>query len=279
MDGQGFMRWDDICKVMLSNFWEDTGKGWFLQALFLWRLWGLLILPLQPASRFAASVTVAIAGGYDSGWSCFHAARAASLFPVYVLGQLFPLEEVVQRVGPWSKGKALLGAGLLGSALCLEASKTGAALVDALPEYEWTGLVLWNSPSKAAFFWIFSLSRNVLELLKGLVLLLLCCPREESALAAMGRRSLYPYLLHGPFVWLSVWLLSPVSSGFKSASLTSQASAWFVALAFSFAVVVLLSSAQLVQLFRPFFEPVWLGRLLRELMPPGSLAGAAGELK
>lgn len=259
------MKLESIGQVIASNLQDDMGKGWFLQALFLWRLWGLIILPLSSSSRLTAALAVAIAGGYDSGWSCFHAARAASMFPIYVLGQLFPLEEALHFAGTWSLHKALLGALLLLVFLCLEASEIGEALADVLPEYEWEGLVLWHTPLRATFFWLFSFARNLLELSKGFVLLLLCCPRNESVFAVMGRRSLYPYLLHGPFVWMNVWLLSPVSSSFVSTSLVMQALAWSAALALATISVMLLSCAQVERVFGPLLEPAWPSRLLHSL--------------
>lgn len=102
-----------------------------------------------------------------------------------------------------------------------------------------------------------NLAVKALLLTQSLIFILLCCPRCPGTMSALGRHSLYAYLLHIPALqWRAKLLYVP-----GSPDPARQTFYWIAALIFSVLLAVLLCSAPIRCLFRLFLEPTWLLKL------------------
>merc|ERR1719464_1064291 len=143
-----------------------------------------------------------------------------------------------------------VGGALLAVAFGLQTSAQGRVVMEAVPSFGWAGLPTeFCSSEEVALYWIRGLFKNVLELSKGLIFLLLCCPRSGGPMARLGRHSIYPYLLH------------PIALEWCGPLLNVTPPACQL-LVLPLAVTVLLASWPVRLVFGIFLEPRWLERLL-----------------
>merc|ERR1712137_624776 len=107
-------------------------------------------------NRVAASLVFSLAGSYDGPPTFFHSARAASLFPLYMLGQTSQMRwaATMQRV-PSSRNTFIIGCLVLLVCFGFEMTDLGASLVDDLPECEWSSVPPWSSSTWTCAFWCF----------------------------------------------------------------------------------------------------------------------------
>mmetsp|Transcript_19530 Transcript_19530/g.31312 ORF Transcript_19530/g.31312 Transcript_19530/m.31312 type:complete len:491 (+) Transcript_19530:68-1540(+) len=231
-------------------------KGWYLQALILWRIWGCILMILSPSARIVVSLVMAIVGGYTD-WNQFCVARAMTLMPLYVAGQLFPWEAVTQR-WQWTLNKAILGASLLLLIFVGECTIAAPLMAD-MPDMTWeiNESLVPGGISEASFLWARGLARNVFEISKGMIFLLMICPRGDCFISAAGRFSLYSYLLHGPATLLLPWLLSRWLPGLVFGTLPIQIGVWLGVFAASTFVAWILASRPVRYVAGVFLEPVW----------------------
>jgi len=265
------------------------GISWYMYALVTWRVMGWALLSVKPVPRAAVSVLIMIMSGYLVDSPGF-LRNAGVYLPLFVAGQLFPLKEVMARL-PASLGPATLAFGV--AALCLigcwEFSGSGLAFLGDIPYYSWGPLEGppdgYCSFSAFSTFWLRGLFRNILELTKGLVLIFLCCPRQESLLSKLGQYSLYTYLLHP---WLQDFMNEalqmhswrPHPTGHSSA--TFQWVCFVGSLLYALSMNMVLTSKPCRAVFGYLLEPAWLERLcaVPDLVKADSVAlpqGAAAK--
>merc|ERR1719401_1555251 len=273
----GFLYFDrDILKhrpaqqqltYLFQGFLMAPGISWYMYALVCWRIAGWGLLSMKPMARCAASLMTMIMSGYIIDSPGF--LRNAGIYlPIFLAGQLFPLKDVMARMPVLTPPMFIAGLAVLLFTARWEFSKSGLSFLSDIPFYSWGHL---EGPpdgycSFGAFstFWLRGLFRNALEVSKGLVLILLCCPRQDNMLSRLCQYSLYTYLLHP-------WCQDFVNMGIKiydwrphptaASSATFQWACVLGAIAYAFAMNVFLTSWPVRKVFGPILEPAWLERL------------------
>merc|ERR1712176_1033901 len=89
-----------------------------------------------------------------------------------------------------------LGFALFACFWCFQTGQAGRTLMSSIPLFEWVGIPSCGFSSDA-LFWLRGNFRNVLEMTKGMIFLILVCPRSRCFMTIYGQYSLYPYLLQG----------------------------------------------------------------------------------
>lgn len=256
----------NLLMMSLSNLYMKTNNTviWYMQALFVWKLLGFLLVPLRTWIRLAAAVSLGMAGGYFD-LTCFHLDRAVAYFPIFVLGQIFPLQRALALLA-WNTRTALAGCCILTSVLLFT-----VLFEDFVNSLDVAG---WHTrhhafESEFRFYWFRGLFVNLFETSKALVLLLLVVPRKANFLTKYGENSLYAYLLH-PFV--ITLFLDPVKFLHHPVPCWLELPFWCLLAAFSFGVAVALSSWPVRQVFKVILEPVWLADMIFKPETPQELA-------
>lgn len=249
---------------------------WFLFTLIAWQLSRFVLAPFSPAWRLTIAVAVAAVGGYIT-YTNFALNLALVMLPCFVAGQLFPLTRVLSMVR-WSQNTVALGFTLLGLILVVQYSSHGHQFLSQIPRYGWIDPVSTKynhwlpmshspvdfcSPWEHALFWIRGLFRNILELSKGLIFIILICPRHKGPIADMGCRSLYPYLLQFflvPHFFRAVRACDQemIFAGFVVPEVWRIRLGWTAAFVFSLLTNVLLASHPVRAVCRFLLEPTWL---------------------
>ena len=167
---------------------------WFLLSLFCWRALLPLLARLPGAWAMILSLAVALACGFAPWIGLgFSLSRTLVLLPCFLAGHLLRRREfALSRFHNPARGALVLVA-LAVLCLPLAAWDIHPVLYSAHP-YQALGLPPLWAP-------IIRLGRLVLALTGGLALLAVT-PRGNTFLTAMGRRSLFIYLLHGPLLVL-----------------------------------------------------------------------------
>uniref|UniRef100_A0A7S4Q5Z8 Uncharacterized protein n=1 Tax=Alexandrium monilatum TaxID=311494 RepID=A0A7S4Q5Z8_9DINO len=247
-------------KVVDNVFHAEASRViWYWFALVCWRLWACPLSALCPWARLIVALAISALAGYaklGQTWvyyakeGAFKMNMALACLPLFVVGQLLPLRWLLDRM-PMTWVTMAVGAGLLSATYAMHKSPEGLEFMDDIPSFGWAHLpVQYCEPREAAaLYWIRGLFKNALELTKGLIFLLLCCPRSNSILTTFGRHSIYPYLLH-PVVL--DWLGPVVKATPPACQL----------LVLPLVITAVLASWPVRVLFGPFLEPVWLERLL-----------------
>lgn len=247
--------------VFRYYFKANARVVWFLIALTFWRIWGFMLMPLKRSARLPVAVCFAAISGYvDLGDTynpedgAFKLGNAAVFFPVFVAGQLFPLEVVFENI-PWRWTYFLLGVALIGALFYTEGSATGRAFMSGVPtQGGWAGKD-FISVQESGLFWAREiLFFNTLSIVKTLIFIVLCCPRVSSFMSDLGQHSLYPYLLHLQFIEPIARLLSLAGIELTSSSL--------IELAVSIPLCTLLATNPVRKVFGVFIQPMWLEYLL-----------------
>jgi len=264
--GEGATSAAEYGRQLIDNvFHADASKVcWYWFALVCWRIWGSVLAVLRPSARLIVALAFSALGGYaklGQTWvyfsreGAFKMNMAVACFPIFVVGQLFPLERVLRRL-PQTKSTAALGWLLLAVLFCAQESLQGRAFMAEMPSFGWAYLPKqFCGTLEVSLYWVRGLFKNMLELTKGLAFLLLCCPRSKGLISALGRHSIYPYLLHP--VALQGWT---VVAEAVSPVLPLQCQLLLLPVA----LTVLLASWPVRLVFRVFLEPSWLERLLAD---------------
>merc|ERR1712048_168143 len=150
-----------------------------------------------------------------------------------------------------------------------------------IPEYAWFPNQSWlhwmkqpaNPCSGLSWYLVWiegDLFENALTLTKGLVFLLLLCPRSESWLSIWGRRSLYCLLIHQPLMELQLTWFADKAAGDWLIPLPSQdwyvvLLAWMLQLVWCTTLTILCSSLLAEKVFGFIVEPNWAPTLLERL--------------
>jgi len=225
-----------------------------------------MLMAFRPGARLLAACAFAAATGYvdlgdtyDPEGGAFKIGNAAVFLPVFVLGQLFPLEFVLERL-PWRWGYFAVGSVLLAMLCFAEGSKAGQKFMLGIPNNGGWSDVQFSSAAGAGLYWTREiLFYNIYAIVKMLLFLVLVCPRSAGIMSELGQYSIYPYLLHLQFVPLATWLLS-----LCGLTLTSSA---LLELATSFVICTLLATWPVRSVFWVFFQPTWLEGLLADAAP------------
>merc|ERR1719163_502973 len=187
--------------------------------------------------------------------------NALVYLPIFIAGQLFPLKEVMARMPSLTPAMLASGVALLALVGYWEFSASGLQILGEIPFYSWGATEGprdgYCSFGAFATFWLRGVFRNALELSKGLVLILLCCPRQDSLMSTLGQYSLYAYLLHP---WLQAFMNDALMMREWRPHPTAHSSAAFQyacligAFAHALAVNLILTSWPSRVLFRPIIE-------------------------
>ncbi|MRK00569.1 MULTISPECIES: acyltransferase family protein [Aeromicrobium] len=236
--------------MILSPQW----LGWFLAALFLWRIttpiWRALKYPIT------TSIVISLLAGLIEIPNVLALPKVLALLPFWVIG-LHMNRELFLRLGDWRIR--------IVSAITLALAFVFCELYSADWTTQW---LLWkdryDEPPLDATAWEGMMTRGEL-LLVGAVLTfatLSLIPRSRSFTTVLGGRTFYCYLLHGYIIILldrelDLW------STFEEYGATAVA-------VFALAAIVvanLLMTKPVATVFRPLFEPklTW---LFREAEPP-----------
>jgi len=258
---------------LMTAMFTAPGISWYMYALITWRIMGWALVNLRPAVRFATSFMIMICSGYVIDSPGF-LRNAGVYLPIFVAGQLFPLKEVLARSPVATPLMIALGAGMLFAIAVWEYSESGLAFLVEIPYYSWGSIYGpkggYCDIGSFATYWLRGLFRNVLELSKGLVLILLCCPRSDNYFSNLGQYSLYTYLLHpwfqsvmnGP-LRMTEWRPHPVLGD-------PPAYQWYclcLGILYAFVVNVICTSKLARSVFSVVLEPAWVERLVGVELP------------
>jgi hypothetical protein len=243
------------------------GISWYMYALVTWRVLGWALLSIRPVARMTVSVILMVISGYCID-SPGYLRNALVYLPIFTAGQLFPLKEVMARLPSVTPPMLIAGGSLLFLVGYWEFSTTGLHMLAEIPYYSWGPTEGppdgYCSFGAFATYWLRGVFRNTLELSKGLVLILFCCPRQDSLLSRLGQYSLYAYLLHpwlqalmNDKLMMRTWRPHPTAHS----SATFQYACLIGAVAHALAVNLVLTSWPCRVLFRWIIEPTWLERL------------------
>jgi len=184
---------NDFPGIALGNV-MDPGLLWYLPALVLWRCLGWAFLPLLPGPRLVVSVAVMAWGGYhhlhgDLKW----VNQALSLFPVFVMGQLFAGKQVRDRLPPHGAMSVVIGVCYLLVCLGIE---TGPQYDRWNVSYVYEEKYKTNPDVEIPWLWIRGLAALSYRLSKALAVLYLIVPPQCCFMTQAGQGSLYTYVLH-----------------------------------------------------------------------------------
>jgi len=250
-----------------ENMKDYITLEWYIWALIWWQISRFVLAPCGPASRLGLSLAVSAIAGYLPV-KILALNRAMVMLPVFVTGQLFPMERALRQI-PLGLNSVIFGSLLAVAIFTLSSFSLGASsvgnIMDEIPACAWTGEDFYEShvfkdPSiftQTPFFWLRGLFRNLVELTKGVIFILLFCPRSDGRLAQMGSRTLYPYLLQ--FLMITYVNCS-----------SDTCASWYIAYTHHFRWLHLLAGSCLITgcltlwpitaIFGVLLEPVWLDR-------------------
>jgi hypothetical protein len=266
--------------------------AWYLEALVLWRLLAYsshaiaerTATPMWPwlvgASAVCHNINPFIA---LEVWSFNF---AAVFLPAFVLGVLFPVEDLMKRVPHtwtvWATGALVCGSFVL---LTDYAFPWGPGLFHSF----------WKLPTKEAreqyaadpcaseahisLFWAQGLFSMLVQTAFAIVFLVTLCPRASHWFTfAGGEGCLYAYLLHpvflcgmyGPFVrWLPLPILAVHAS---------QCALQLLQLLMAICLVLSLASRPCIRVWSWLFKPTWfVDSLFPESPRPSEASGASNE--
>jgi hypothetical protein len=230
---------------------------------------GFMLQDFPPLLRMIAAISTTAAGGYLNN-GLFSWEMAISTFPIFVAGQILPVEDILAK-SPRGWRTFLAGLVFMSLILLLEFSKTGFEFMSDMPAYSWGSDRPWyhwsgqQPPCTTKGRWLLWLRgavfRNALELTKCLIFLLCICPRRPCFMSTLGRYTLYPMLIHEPFMSLPLkWFANEPdawSMPYPEKSAALLALAWLGQFAFAFTLTLLLSAWPARMIFSVFIEPAW----------------------
>jgi len=261
-------------RITKSLFYADAEAVWYLFAVIQWRIWACLLGSMHPVVQMTTALLFAAFGGY-ADMRAFKLDEAVASFPLFVAGQLFPLQKTLQRL-PRSARSITCGVVAFGLLFVFETH--GTAFMRGIPSWGWAPDVKHGLESGvlshpgAWLFWVRGFFRNVLEFTKCLIFLLVLCPREWSLPSELGKHTLYPYLLHYTALGLcEPWWHRVVTLEHS----TRGCLLWLLALVWLFTLNVLLASWPVRYVFGPFYQPAWLESLC--VAQPRSECAEAGQ--
>jgi len=251
---------NDFPGIALGNV-MDPGLLWYLPALVLWRCLGWAFLPLLPGPRLVVSVAVMAWGGYhhlhgDLKW----VNQALSLFPVFVMGQLFAGKQVRDRLPPHGAMSVVIGVCYLLVCLGIE---TGPQYDRWNVSYVYEEKYKTNPDVEIPWLWIRGLAALSYKLSKALAVLYLIVPPQCCFMTQAGQGSLYTYVLHWRIATVLPFRLVTISgpASLEPHGFMFQLLLWFGALLYAVAVTLFTTSRPVRFLFWPIVEPSWLNSL------------------
>lgn len=230
--------------MILSPQWV----GWFLAALFVWRL----TTPLWRALKYpiATSVAISLISGLIEIPNVFALPKVLGFLPFYVIGLHFSRERFL-RLTEWRyriAGGALLAVSL-GASLLLADHRFPTQWLLYRGRYVDMGVSMFEGVAVRALLIAVGLAMTLAAL--SLV------PRVQSITTVLGSRTLYAYLLHGFIIiyldrQFSLWAtIEPYGAVAVLGCIVAGA-----------IVAVLLMTKPVATVFRPLFEPklTWMFR-------------------
>lgn len=241
----------------LSNVYQKTNNTviWYLQALLIWKLLGFMFMTLRTPLRMGVAIVFGTAAGYFD-LTAFHLDRAITYFPIFIFGQIFPLQAALTHT-KWNHHSIAVGACILAAVYIFT-----VVFDDFLASLDVAG---WHKRQYVGlrefrlYFWR-GLFVNLFETSKGMIFLFMVVPRTENRFTKYGQQSLYAYLLH-PFV---LYLFERLPFIHHNVPLVLELPFWCFLLAFSFGIAIGMSSEPVRAVFKVFLEPAWLEEILFE---------------
>lgn len=249
---------------------------WYLESLICWQLCALVLCVFRPYTKLALAIFAMAVSWFLPPWQ-MGVENALSFLPIYIAGQLFPAKRTLELVPQLSLRSCFAGFVLMLAILRLEQRFT--EFVVQVPEQGNGGVyfgqycpnvfTLWDTVEKEEMARCFFLAmfRNILELTKSCVFLVLCCPRSKCLCSDFGMYAIYPYMLHQLALDLfGIRLLSEL--GQKVAmlpALPAQCVFYAAHFAMALAVNVGLATWPVRSVCWLLFEPTWIDKVMSSL--------------
>lgn len=230
--------------MILSPQWV----GWFLAALFVWRLttpiWRALKYPIT------TSIIISLASGLIEIPNVLALPKVLGFLPFYVIGLHFNRELFLRLTQlPYRIAGALLLVGSLAASLLLADHRFPTQWLLYRGRYEDLGVSMFEGVAVRGLL----LAVGLLLTLAALALV----PRARSITTVLGSRTLYAYLLHG---FIIIYL--DRQFGLWATIEPYGATAVLGCIVVGAIVAVLLMTKPVATVFRPVFEPklTWMFR-------------------
>lgn len=228
------------------TLWEPTWLMWFILALLVWRLALPVVLRLRAPLAWAVAAGCAI-GALPVAIYELTLTRLVTLFPFFVAGHLLPRRAFDALASPRARSAAPAVLGAAGVVVALWGDGGLQGWLHGTQPYRALGV---SPAAGVGLRLLYYLGAGA-----AAAAILALVPRGSGRLTPLGRRTLYPYLLHG-------LVLLPLA-GVVPASWTGSAPLALAVIGGSLAMGPALATGRAVRLARPLVEPRWAQRLIR----------------
>lgn len=245
---------------------------WYLESLICWQLCALILCIFRPYTKLALAIA-AMAASWFLPPSQMGVANGLCLLPIYIAGQLFPTKRILELVPQLTPRACFAGVVLMLAILRVE--QHYADFLHEVPEQGNGGVyfgqycpnmfTLWNTVEREtmAHCFVLALFRDILELMKSCIFLVLCCPRSKCWCSDFGMYAIYPYMLHQLALDLCGYqLFYELSQNISTLpALPEQCTFYAAHIAIAIALNVVLAAWPTRSMFWLLFEPTWIDRL------------------
>jgi len=246
----------------------DSHVEWYLQSLLTWRLLGFAVFAMTdkvggPAWFWWMWTCIAgIAAASEFGLDLWSFQLTAIFLPVYAIGNVFPLQKLIEAV-PFT-----LAGGALGLVGWLAAFHSSAFLQD-LPFKSLPKLPPGTWPWEAVFLFMPYICSLLVSTAVFLMLVALLCPRDTTWFTHRGGQgALYVFLLH-PLLFVIPYYLV-LERGLQNLpktfievqSMEGSIAGCLLQLLLCLGATVLLSSEPVMRLFSPVIQPTWIENMM-----------------
>jgi len=242
---------------------------WYLESLICWQLCALMLCAFRPYTKLALAIVAMSVSWFLPPWQ-MGVENALSFLPIYIAGQLFPAKRTLELVPQLSARSCFAGFVLMLAILRLE--QRFAEFVVQVPEQGNGGVyfghycpnvfTLWDTVGgeEMARCFFLAMFRNILELTKSCIFLVLCCPRSKCLCSDFGMYAIYPYMLHQLALDLFGYrLLSQLSQSVATLpALPAKCTLYAAHFAMAIALNVGLATWPVRSVCWPLFEPTWI---------------------
>jgi fucose 4-O-acetylase-like acetyltransferase len=243
-----FYYYESKASFWQMNFFIPAHISWYLLSLFFWRL--MLIVFSELKYALLLSLVVSLCFGYISNAEMFLSiSRTIYFFPMFLLGYLYK-DKIEMQVEKISIQKRLVaGTFLVVLLVLLLAAQNNVAWI-------WlTGMKSYVNTYGDFAYWgpIFRMTTYLVTILSVICFLLLI-PRTVGTITAIGKKSLYIYLLHGFVISIFTKELF-MDERFQRAMQAHPKSQVALFVLVSIVITLLLGSRLVIFVTKPFIEP------------------------
>lgn len=245
---------------------------WYLESLICWQLCALMLCAFRPYTKLALAIAAMAVSWSLPPWQ-MGVENGLSFLPIYIAGQLFPTKRVLELV-PQLTPRACFAGFVLMLAI-LRAEQRYMDFLHEVPDQGNGGVyfghscpnmvTVWNTVEGAqmAECFFLALFRDILELMKSCIFLVLCCPRSKCWCSDFGMYAIYPYMLHQLALdFCGVRLFSELSHNIAMLpALLAQCTFYAAHIAIAIVLNFALAAWPIRAIFWLLFEPTWIDRL------------------